>query len=130
MEGRWGSSRLRGEMLAIGIVFDCLNAITEEGRPKIPSAHEFLGGSKTGEVATASTTMAGIEDLFSFNVCETTMKDSIYTVMIKVVTDEKVVGGLVSDTSSSITIKMEGEILGSKRSEDVTIPRIICGNGE
>ena len=60
MEGSRGSSRLRGKMLVIGTVFDCLNAITEEGRPKIPSAHDFLGGSNTGEVATTSAAMAGI----------------------------------------------------------------------
>ena len=75
MEGSLGSSCLRGKMLAIGTVFNCLNAITEEGRPKIPSAHDFLGSSETREVATASTAMVGIEDLFSFSVCETTTKD-------------------------------------------------------
>ena len=41
MEGSWRSSRLRGEMLAIGTVFDCFNAINEQKRKKIPSAHEF-----------------------------------------------------------------------------------------
>ena len=130
MEGSWGSSRLRGEMLAIGTVFDCFNAITEEGRPEIPNAHDFLGSSKTGEMATASAAMAGIEDLFSFSVRETTTKDNIYTTTIEVVTDKKVVGGLVSDTSSSGTIKVKGEILGSQVSKDVTVPRVIGGDGE
>ena len=97
MERSWGSSRLRGEMLAIGTVFDCLNAITKERRPKIPSAHDFLGSSKTGEVATASAAMAGIKDLFSFSVCEATTKDIINPATIEVVTDKKVSGGLVSD---------------------------------
>lgn len=130
MEGSWGSSQLRGKMLAIGTVFDCFNAITEEGRPEIPSAHEFLSSSKTGEVATASATMAGIEDLFSFSVHETTTKDSIYTVTIEVITDKKVARSLVSDTSSSIAIKMKSEILGSQLSEDIAVPRIIRSNGE
>ena len=117
-------------MLAIGTVFDCLNAITEEGRPKIPSAHDFLGSSKTGEVATASAAMAGIEDLFSFSVCETTTKDNIYTTTIEVVTDKKVAGSLVSDTSLSVTIKVKGELLGSQVSEDIAVPRIVRSNGE
>ena len=77
MEGSWWSSRFRGEMLAIGTVFDCLNAITKERRPKIPCAHDFLGSSKTREVATASAAMAGIKDLFSFSVCEATTKDGV-----------------------------------------------------
>ena len=130
MEGSWGSSRLRGEMLAIGTVFDYLNAINEEGRPKKPSAHEFLGSSKTGEVATASAAMAGIEDLFSFSVRETMTNDNIYTVMIEVVTDKKVVRSLVSDTSSSVTIKVKSELLGSQVSEEIAVPRIIRSNGE
>ena len=130
MEGSWGSLRLRGEMLAIGTVFDCLNAITEEGRPKIPSAHDFLGSRKTGEMATASATMAGIEDLFNFSMPETTTKDSIYTATIKVVTDKKVARSLVSDTSSSVTIKVKSELLGSQVSEDITVPRIVRSNGE
>ena len=90
MEGSWGSSRLRGKMLAIGTVFDYLNAITKERRPKIPSAHDFLGSSKTGEVATASATMAGINDLFSFSVCETMTKDSVNPTTIEVVADKEV----------------------------------------
>ena len=128
MEGSGRSSRLGGEMLAIGTVFDCFNAIIEERRPKIPNAHDFLGSSRTEEVATTSTAMIGIEDLFFFSVCETTTKDIIYTATIKVVIDKKVVGGLVSDTSSSITVKMEGELLSSQISEDVPIPRVIIGN--
>ena len=117
-------------MLATGTVFDCLNAITEERRQNIPSAHDFLGSSKTGEVATASAAMAGIKDLFSFSVCETTMKDSIYTVTIEFVTDKKVAGSLESDTSSSVTIKVKSELLGSQVSEDIAIPRIIRSNGK
>ena len=101
-------------MLAIGTVFDCFNAITEEGRPEIPSAHDFLGSSKTREVSTASTAMAGIEDLFSFSVRETMTKDSIYTTTIKVVTDKKIARILVSDTSSSIMIKVKRKLLGSQ----------------
>ena len=111
-------------------MFDCLNEITKERRPKIPSAHKFLGSSKTKEVATASAAMAGIEDLFSFIVCETTMKDSIYTATIEVVTDKKVAGSLVSDTSSSITIKVKGKLLGSQVSEDIAVPGIVRSNGE
>ena len=122
MKGSWGSSRLRGEMLAIGTVFDYFNAITEEGRPEIPSAHEFLGSSKTREVATASAAMAGIKDMFSFSVCETTTKDSIDPATIEVVTDKEVSGSLVSDTSASLTIKVEGELLGSQVSKNIAIP--------
>ena len=116
--------------MAIGTVFDCFNAITEEGRPEIPSAHDFLGSSKTGEMATTSAAMAGIEDLFSFSVRETTTKDVIYTVTIEVVTDKKVARSLVSDTSSSVTIKVKSELLGSQVSEDIAIPRIVRSNGE
>ena len=130
MEGSWGSSRLRGEMLAIGTVFDCFNAITEEGRPEIPSAHDFLGSSKTREVATVSAAMAGIVDFFSFSLCETTTKDSIYTATIEVVTDKKVARSLVSDTSSSVMIKVKSELLGSQVSEDISVPRIVRSNGE
>ena len=65
MDGSGRSSCLGGEMLAIGTVFDGFNAITEERRPKIPSAHDFLGGGEAGEVATTSTAMTGIEDLAS-----------------------------------------------------------------
>ena len=54
MEGSGRSSRLGGEMLAIGTVFDYFNAITEERRPKIPGAHDFLGGGKAGKVAPTS----------------------------------------------------------------------------
>ena len=50
--------------------------------------------------------------------------------MIKVVTDQKVERGLVSDTSSSITIKMKGEILGSQVSKDVTVPTMVGGDGK
>ena len=130
MEGSWGSSCLRGEMLAIGTVFDCLNAITKERRPKIPSAHEFLGSSKTREVTTASATMAGIKDLFIFSVCETTMKDSINPAMIEVIADKEVSGSLVSDTSASLTIKVEGEILGSQVGKNISIPRVVGSNGK
>ena len=69
MERRGRSSHLGGEILAIGTVFDCFNAITEERRPKKPSPHDFLGGSEAGEVATTSTAMTGIEDLLGFSVC-------------------------------------------------------------
>ena len=48
MEGSGGSSCLRGEMLEIGTVFEGFNAIAEERRPKIPSAHDFLGGGEIG----------------------------------------------------------------------------------
>ena len=37
---------------------------------------------------------------------------------------------MVSDTSSSFTIKMKGELLGSQVSKDVTIPRIVGGDGK
>ena len=87
MEGSWGSSRLRGEMLAIGTVFDCFNAIAEERRPKIPSAHNFLGSSTTREVVATSTVMTDIEDLLGFSVCEAMTKDSIYAATIKVIAD-------------------------------------------
>ena len=60
MEGSGRSSRLGGKMLAIGIVFDRFNAITEERRPKIPSTHDFLGSGEAGEVATTRATMTGI----------------------------------------------------------------------
>ena len=60
MEGRGRISRLRGEMLEIGTVFDYFNAITEERRLKIPNTHDFLGGGEAGEVATTSATMTGI----------------------------------------------------------------------
>ena len=130
MEGSRRSSRLRGEMLEIGTVFDLFNTITEERRPKIPSTHDFLGGGEAREVATTSAAMAGIEDLLSFSMCEAMKKDSINTMMIEIVTDKKVAGGLVSNTSLSITIKVEGELLGSQVSEDISIPRIVCGNGK
>ena len=130
MEGSWGSSRLRGEMLAIGTVFDCLNAITKERRPKIPSTHDFLGSSKTGEVATASAAMAGIKDLFSFSVCDTTTKDSINPATVEVIADKEVSGSLVSDTSASLRIDVEGEILGSQVSKNIAIPRVIGSNGK
>ena len=42
--------------------------------------------------------MAGIEDFFSFSMCEATTEDSIYTAKIEVVTDKKVAGSLVSNT--------------------------------
>ena len=116
--------------MAIGTVFDCLNAITEEGRPKIPSAHDFLGSSKTGEVATASSAMAGIKDLFSFSMCETTTKDSINPATIEVVTDKEASGSLVSDTSASLTIKVEGELLGSQVRKNVAIPWVVGSNGK
>ena len=125
MEGSWWSSRLRGEMLAIGTVFDCLNAITKERRPKIPSAHEFLGSDKTRDVDITSTAMTGIEDLFYFSVCETTTKDSINPVTIEVIADKEVLGSLVSDTSASLMIKVEGELLGSQVSKNIAIPREI-----
>ena len=41
-------------------------------------------------MATTSAAMAGIKDLLSFSMHETTMKENIYTTMIKVITDEKV----------------------------------------
>ena len=85
MERSGRSSRLGGEMLAIGTVFDCFNAITEERRPKIASTHDFLGGGEAREVATTSTAMTGIEDFLGFSVCEATMKDSIYSATIKVI---------------------------------------------
>ena len=87
MEGSGRSSRLGGEMLAIGTVFDCFNVITDERRPKIPSVHDFLGGGEVGEVATTSTAMTGIEDLLGFSMCEATTKDSIDSTTIKVVAD-------------------------------------------
>ena len=111
-------------------MFDCLNAITEEGRPKIPSVHDFLGSSKTGEVATTSAAMAGIEDLFSFSVCETTTKDSINPATIEVVADKEVSGSLVSDTSASFTIKVEGKLLGSQISKNIAIPWFVGSNGK
>lgn len=117
-------------MLAIRIVFDCFNAIAEERRPKIPSAHNFLGGAEAEEVAATSAAMTGIDHFLSFSVCEVTTKESIYSATIKVVTDQKVARGLVSDTSSSITIKMKGKILGSQVMKDVTVPRIVGGDGE
>ena len=104
MEGSGGSSCLRGKMLAIGTVFDCFNAINEERRPKIPSAHDFFGGSKTREVATTNTAMTSIEDLHGFSFCETTTKDSIYSATIEVITDKKVARGLMSDMSLSIMV--------------------------
>ena len=74
-------------MLAIGTVFDCFNAITEERRPKIPSTHDFLGGGEAEEVATTSAAMTDIEDLLGFSACEATKKDSIYSATIKVIAD-------------------------------------------
>ena len=61
---------------------------------------------------------------------EETTKDSIYATTIKVLADEKVVRGFVSDTSSSITIKMKGELLRSQVSKDVIVPRIVGGDGK
>ena len=87
MEGSERSSRLGGEMLAMGTMFEYFNAITEERRPKIPSTHDFLGGGEAGEVATTSAAMTGIEDLFGFSVCEATTKDTIYSTTIKVIAD-------------------------------------------
>ena len=130
MDGSWWSSRLRGEMLAIGTVFDCLNAISKEGRPKIPSAYDFMGSSETEEVATASAAMAGIKDLFSFSVCEATTKDGVNPTTIEVVADKEVSGGLVSDASASLTIKVKGEILGSQVSKNVAIPWVVGSNGK
>ena len=43
---------------------------------------------------------------------ETMMKDTINTTMIKLIVDEKMVRGLVSDTSSIITSKMRGKLMG------------------
>ena len=37
---------------------------------------------------------------------------------------------MVSDTSSSISIEMEGKLLGSQVSKDVTVPRIVGGDGK
>ena len=130
MERSGRSSCLGGEVLAIGTVFDCFNAITEERRPKISSTHDFLGGGETGEVATTSAAMTGIEDLLGFSVCEATLKDNIYSTTTKVIADKKVARGLVLDTLSSITIKMKGEILGSQLSKDVTVPRVVGGDGK
>ena len=89
-----------------------------------------MGSSETGEVATASAAMAGIKDLFSFSVCEATTKDRINPATIEVVTNKKVSGGLVSDTSTSLTVKVEGELLGSQISKNIAIPRVIGSNGK
>ena len=50
--------------------------------------------------------------------------------MIKVVIDQKVARGLVLGMSSSITIKMKGEILGSQVSKDVIVLRVVGGDGK
>ena len=60
MEESWWGSCFWGKMLAIGVVFDCLNAITEERRPKVTSTHDFLGSGHTGEVTTISAIVISI----------------------------------------------------------------------
>ena len=89
-----------------------------------------MGSSKTGEVATASSAMAGIKDLFSFSVCEATTKDGVNPTTIEVVADKEVSGGLVSDASVSLTIKVKGELLGSQVSKNVAIPWVVGSNGK
>ena len=37
---------------------------------------------------------------------------------------------MVSDMSSSISIEMESELLGSQVSKDVTVPRVVGGDGK
>ena len=108
MEGSQRNSCLWGKMLEIGIVFDCINVITEERRQKVTNTHDFLGSHHTREMSTASPIVTSIKDLLYFRMSETTMKDTINTMKIKVIADEKIASGLVSDTSSIITSKMGG----------------------
>jgi len=64
---------------------------------------------------------------------ETTMKDIIHIVTIKVITDEKIVRGLVSDTSSIIKRKMGEKLMVLQIWKEVCIllhiiPRVIKGS--
>lgn len=92
-------------------MFDCLNAITKERRPKLASTQDFQGSGHMGEVSTTSAIMTSIKDFLYFRMSETMTKDPINTATIKVITDEKIARGLVSNTSLIITSKM-GESSG------------------
>lgn len=60
MEGSWWASFLWGKMLGIWAVFDCLNAITKERKPKVTNAHDILGSGHTREVTTTIATVTRI----------------------------------------------------------------------
>jgi len=90
------------------MVFDYLNIIAKEIRPKLPGTHDFLHSGHSKEVTTKSTTFSGIKNLLSFSMGETTMKGNVDIVMIKVVTDEEVARGLMLNTSSIITSEVGG----------------------
>ena len=51
-------------------MFDRLNAISENGRPKITGTKDILGSIQTWEVTTSSSTMIAIKDFLILNVGE------------------------------------------------------------
>jgi hypothetical protein len=50
--------------------------------------------------------------------------------LIEIVSNEEVAGGLVAYVSSIITSQMGRKLMGSQVSDNVSIPRIIDGYGE
>ena len=63
----------------------------------------------------------GMKDLLSFSMSETMTEDNIDTVMIEIITDEEVATGMISYTSSIVTVEMGGKILGSQICRDFSI---------
>lgn len=75
--------------MIIGVVFNCLNAIAKERRPKVSSMHDFLSSGHFEEMTTTSVAMTGIEHLLKFSMDETMTMDNVDTAMINIITNEE-----------------------------------------
>ena len=81
-------------------MFNCSNAIMEEGGPKVVDVNDLLGSVHITEVATTSAYVEIIEYVLNFSIREATMDKGITTMLLKSIVNKKVMVGLDSECTT------------------------------
>ena len=78
-------------------MFDCMNTIKKYDGREITGAENHLSGKQTREVATTSSTMTVIKDLFGFIMGEEMTQYGVHTMEVQYITDKEIASSLVSN---------------------------------
>ena len=84
-------------------MFDCMNTTEKYGGREITDAENHLSGKQTREVATTSSTMTVIKDLFGFIMGEEMMQYGVHTMEVQYITDKEISSSLVSNAMKIFT---------------------------
>ena len=86
-----------GKSLTTATVFNCMDAIGKDGRPKITGMDNLLGNNQTREVATRGSTVIVIQYFFSLIMGEEMTRYGIDALMVQEIPYDDIESRLVSN---------------------------------